>query len=530
MDNKLRIALVIQGETVPAWAAHLLQRMGEEGLAEIGLILRDAPVDPLTELGVNSLLKWHLQLDRNRFGRSPDAFAPSPLPAAYQTVDVQALEDYQGSPDEQLDALLWLSNRRPPAALCAHFPQGVWSYLHGEEELAHKELLGYWEFVELQEVIVSGLKIQWKPSEEGRILYRSWSVMPSLSITRALDAHFWKIQSFVLRALRLLGTEGPAALQKALAAAPLPKNGTAPALRLPSVWQTGKHLTIHALRLANKLWKKSNFNEQWLLLCHWTDGPSYEFGQFQKLLPPRDRFWADPFLWQREGRTYLFLEELPFQTEKGHLSVMEIFPDQPPGPVEVILDKDYHLSYPFLFEYEGDLYMIPESYQANNIQLYLCTDFPTQWEFKMCLMDNLCAMDTTLFFHNDKWWLFTAITETEGSSHHDELFLFYADTPLTDQWTPHPMNPIVSDVRSARPAGNLYWENGQLIRPSQDCSRKYGYGFNLNVVEELSETTYRERVLRRVRPDWDASIRRTHSFNHLPGITVIDGLIQRWKH
>ncbi|MEM9917716.1 MAG: hypothetical protein AAF990_06450, partial [Bacteroidota bacterium] len=401
--------------------------------------------------------------------------------------------------------------------------------VHGEEETPHSDLLGYWEFVKLKEVIVSGLRIKRQASTAGHILFQSWSVVPSLSISRAVHPHFWKIQAFFSRALQLYQQHGKDVFLSTLTSSRVPKNGTAPKLHEPTSLQVSRNLLLHGGRLFHKVWKKIRFHEQWLFLYKFGKGPSYDFETFQKIWPPKDRFWADPFLLERAGRYYLFFEELPFETDKGHLSVMELFEDGSHGPVSVILDKPYHLSYPFLFEYDNRLYMIPESYQADNVQLYECTDFPTTWTHRMNLMEDVCAMDTTLFYHNNKWWLFTALTETEGSSHHDELFLFYADTPLTKEWTPHPQNPIVSDVRRARPAGNLYWQDGVLIRPSQDCARKYGFGFNLNIVEELTETTYREKRWKHVRPDWDKSVHRTHSITHLPGLTIIDGLVQRRK-
>ena len=120
--------------------------------------------------------------------------------------------------------------------------------------------------------------------------------------------------------------------------------------------------------------------------------------------------------------------------------------------------------------------------------------------------------------------------ENNGESLDDELFLFYADSPLTSEWTPHPMNPIVSDVRRARPAGNIFLDNGKIIRPSQDCSKVYGHGFNFNEIEILSETEYQEKHLTNIRPDWDKNLHRVHSYNSQNGLTIIDGMIHRNKY
>ena len=79
----------------------------------------------------------------------------------------------------------------------------------------------------------------------------------------------------------------------------------------------------------------------------------------------------------------------------------------------------------------------------------------------------------------------------EGVSTYDECYLYGADTPL-GPWTPHPGNPIKSDVRSSRPAGRMIrWEGG-LYRPTQDCSRRYGHAVAVQKVLELTPHTYRE--------------------------------------
>ena len=255
---------------------------------------------------------------------------------------------------------------------------------------------------------------------------------------------------------------------------------------------------------------------------------STDFKNFEKILPPKNCFWADPFLVEKEERLFLFFEELFYSTKKGHLAVMEILPDKI-GPVQIVLDKPFHLSYPFVFQHEDKWYMIPESCNTRTIQLYESNDFPTGWKHKMNLKENICGMDTTLFYYNNKWWMFSAIAETNGASHHDELCLFYSDTLLTDKWIAHPKNPIITDVRTARSAGRLFWHDGQLIRPSQDCSKKYGHGFNLNIIEVMTETEYLEKRWKHVRPDWDKKLNRTHTFAYQSGVTVIDGLIQRMR-
>jgi hypothetical protein len=173
--------------------------------------------------------------------------------------------------------------------------------------------------------------------------------------------------------------------------------------------------------------------------------------------------------------------------------------------------------------------MIPESSEKRTIELYQSIDFPYQWQYVMTLMKDVKAVDTTVTFMNGKWWMFTAIAEQEAAAPQVELFLFYAEDLLTDKWHPHPMNPIVSDVKRARGAGSLILKDGKLFRPSQDCSRAYGFGFDLNEITLLSETSYAERTVTSVRPDPKTGILATHTYARQGNLTVVDALRRRTR-
>ena len=142
-------------------------------------------------------------------------------------------------------------------------------------------------------------------------------------------------------------------------------------------------------------------------------------------------------------------------------------------------------------------------------------------------MENCDAVDSTLFQWQGKWWLFANRKETVGVSSWDELFLYSSDSPLSDNWTPHPKNPIVSDVKSARPAGRLFVRNGRIYRPSQNSANRYGYGFNICEICKLTDTDYEEKIVSKVEPKWDMNIVATHTINYESGLTILDGQIRR---
>jgi hypothetical protein len=195
------------------------------------------------------------------------------------------------------------------------------------------------------------------------------------------------------------------------------------------------------------------------------------------------------------------------------------------GPTE-ILKLDCHLSYPFVFEWQGDYYMIPETGQRNVVELYRCVSFPSEWEPHKVLLEANCPLDATLIELNGAWWMFVNIQEEGVAVNWDELHLYYADSPL-GPWRPHARNPVVSDVRSARPAGRLFRANDGLYRPGQDSSLRYGYATTISKVTKLSPEEYSETEVLKILPNWDKDIIGVHTLNFLDGFTVIDCLTRR---
>ncbi len=283
-----------------------------------------------------------------------------------------------------------------------------------------------------------------------------------------------------------------------------------------------------ALRKFNKTLSSFFFLDQWVILT--TQGADYDSLQWPALrpiIPEKDRYWADPFVMQKDDLYYIFAEEKIYATRRGRIICIALDRRGNVSSNQVALEQPYHLSYPFVFEYKGEMYMLPESAQNLNVELYRCKRFPNEWQFVKNLMTGICAADATLFEHNKKWWMFANIKEAGGSSL-DALHLFYADNPLADKWTPHPRNPIVKDIRSARPAGRIIARDGKLIRPSQDSWRRYGHALKFNRIAKLNENEY-EEVLETSFLPRGGKIIATHTFNQAGNLTVIDAIIRRRK-
>jgi hypothetical protein len=249
-------------------------------------------------------------------------------------------------------------------------------------------------------------------------------------------------------------------------------------------------------------------------------------GEFQYLVPPVGRFWADPFPLKVDGRYYIFFEDYVNSAGRAHIAVVEVDREGiVSGPTEV-LKLDCHLSYPFVFEWRGDYYMIPESGARNVVELYRCVSFPFEWQPEKVLLEANSPLDATVIEIDGTWWMFVNIEEEGVAVNWDELHLYYSES-LLGPWKPHARNPIVSDVRSARPAGRLFWSNNALFRPGQDSSLRYGYATTISKITKLSTVEYSETEVLKILPDWDTDIIGVHTLNSVEDITVIDCLTRR---
>lgn len=270
------------------------------------------------------------------------------------------------------------------------------------------------------------------------------------------------------------------------------------------------------------------FLDQWVIMAGKDiSRDSLQWSALRPLIPDKDRYWADPFIFQRENNYYVFIEEKMYATGRAHIACLTLDEDGGLLSNQVVLERPYHLSYPFIFQLRGEIYMLPETAANRSLELYRCAHFPDQWQLIKTLMTDLYAVDATLLEHEKKWWLFANVKE-EGGSSLDALHLFYADSPLSDQWTPHPLNPIIKGIHSARPAGRIFSLDGELIRPSQDSARRYGYALKFNRIMKLNENEYEEVTVSEFRPQ-GGKILATHTFNQAGKLTVIDAIIRRIK-
>jgi hypothetical protein len=204
----------------------------------------------------------------------------------------------------------------------------------------------------------------------------------------------------------------------------------------------------------------------------------------------RAAFVADPFMLRVEHVWYMFFEVMNRLTHKGEIGVAISEDGSRWNYRQIALREPFHLSYPYVFQWEKQFYMIPESNKANSVRLYRAAAFPNQWELVGTLLTGNCLSDPSVFFFKGLWWL---LIDVAGPPlYAGNLRLFYADR-LMGPWVEHPKSPVVAgNPHIARPAGRVLVLQDRVLRYTQDCYPDYGSQVRAFEITELTSTSYAE--------------------------------------
>jgi hypothetical protein len=517
--RKLKVGVFVDGRTQPDWVTDAFARVAASEFAEIAFIVEIGPAVGRSPSRAPAGWAAYDRLDRWAFARTVDPAAPADLPTGVPHGSFIARASGALDSVRDLDVAFAIGDV-DDAALDGLARYGVWRFHFpaGDGEA----LAGFREVAQNAPLSGSALKVRLVPRGVERFAYQSWSRTYPYSPARNREQLLRKTAEFALRALRELHRSGGEWLEQCVPVREAPR--AAPL-------QFGRGLAAIGARLAQRGVEKALNIEQWFLAYKIDSRAGGREGSvpgdlrgFTRLMPPKDRYWADPFALERNGRYYVFFEELPFRTGRAHISMLEIDAQGRASEPVRVLERDYHLSYPFLTEHDGQLYMIPETAQAGTLEVYRCIDFPRRWKLERVLMNDVRFVDATFHRGADRWWMFANAAPAGSRVFDDELHLFHAPGLLGD-WQPHPRNPVKSDVRGSRPAGRLFWRNGSLYRPAQICAPLYGSGLALNRVLRLTPHDYAERQVERVLPS--AGLLGLHTFNRAGDLTVVDAFARR---
>ncbi len=298
-----------------------------------------------------------------------------------------------------------------------------------------------------------------------------------------------------------------------------------PLYKTPNSLQLLKYLFKVANKIFTKLFRKiTRRGYRWSVAYQFTD--SWEdvvLWKSKKIPNPPNRFLADPFVVKNQENYYCFLEDYDYKKAKGSISVYQINKNEC-KELGVSLEEDFHLSYPFIFKYDNNFFMCPETGQANEIRLYKCEDFPLKWKLEKILMKNVNAVDTNIFYKNGLWWLMTNIATSYAGDHESELHIFYNENLISSEWIPHKSNPVMFNPDFAR-NGGLLKKDDELYRVYQRQGfDMYGKGLGVAQIKSITADNYKEKKIFELGPDFEKNLEGIHTYNFDEGILVFDYL------
>lgn len=512
-DPRFEIALLIVDDREPPPAKPLLQRLANPNLPKV--LLRRA-----TSLLDRRAMSPEPVVDTPAFdARLPDIPRLSVIPAKTGHVDRFTEADVEKVRSFGLDLILRhaFAILKGPILEAARF--GIWSFHHGDNTVNRGSPPGYWESAYSEAMTGATLQVLTEELDGGQVIARCWRTTEP-NAERNRRAIYDLSVSLIWRELeRLAETRTIRTEISPLYDGPLYVQPTFTeslgylAKRIANSLGGMKHRLDRALGRRPSMWQLAIGRGPIETAALWRTTP---------LPPPAGRFWADPFLIERDGRLYCFFEEYDYPTGRAWISV-GIIDGASFEYLGRAIDTGYHMSFPFVIAHEGEIYMIPETADRSRIEIWRATDFPLEWELHRTALDGVNVADTVLLEHDGRWWMFTNISSTLEPDYCNELHVFMVDGPELREITPHPANPVVIDAHTARNAGRPFLRDGRLFRPSQvNNFGIYGYALNLMEITELTPDRYTEKVAFQARPNFHPGIIATHHFDCHGDTFVID--------
>ena len=376
---------------------------------------------------------------------------------------------------------------------------GVWSYHHDDERIVRGGPPGFWEF--MRKTPANGVILQQLTDEldKGLIIRRLQFDTVLHSYKAHLNRLLLESEVLPLQACKDVIVNGK--LEPELS------QSKAPIMHPPKNFQMLKYFWLC-------LWRKVAYHWNYLFRQEdWNVGYYTTPTDIHWLKPPKSDYFADPFIISNNNDTYLFFEWFSNKNGKADLAVakksenFEIY--------HKISRFPEHRSYPYVFDYQGQIYCIPESNQTNKVALYRFDN--DQLTFDCDLLQGR-FVDTTLFIHDGKFYLFT----TPQKHPHTHLFVFVADD-LRGPYRPHCNNPVKVDCSNSRMAGTIQNIDGKLVRPAQNSTLHYGSSITLNKIVQLSEYQYIEEITKEIKPFENTPYNKgIHTINSDGEITVFD--------
>jgi hypothetical protein len=394
---------------------------------------------------------------------------------------------------------------------------GIISFHHGDIEINRGGPPGFWEVLEQEPT--TGFTIQ-KIDEEldnGKILFKG--LIPTSSFYVRNRALLYRKANIFMH-IYLNNLTGKQELENAKKSTIYDRQ----LYKIPNSKKMFKYIFQTAIVYFPKFFRKLFFarNEWSIAFQMVTNWREVSLRKSKRVFNNKNSFFADPFVINHQNRNICFVEEYDYKIKKGKISAIEIYNQSDYIKLGTVLEENFHLSYPYVFRVNNEIYMCPESSKSQDIRIYKCNVFPIEWSLHKIIMTNVSAVDSNIIYHNKLWWLFTNVDTAFMGENNSELHIFYANDFDSTEWKPHKMNPIIFDSTQARNAGAII-ENGDIFRVFQRHDfDQYGKSIGINQIIDLSTGTYSEIPIKKVEPMFFEGQVRTHTLSIRDGLLALD--------
>lgn len=527
MDQPIRVALRIAGDPVPAFIADAAERVLRVAGVQVVLILIAEPAAGRrrrarrrTRRVIEAL---YASLERHALQGGPSALAPRSFgPAARGILAVPEREAAAGDAIREagVDVLVDLAPAPGPAAMPIP-PLGRWrlEFANGVDGPHEARLTRPTAGVALARSLLS-LEL---PSGERIETGTGIGSLHRYGFGRDRDAIYWR--AALLPARRLAHLVAGHALPSPLLDAPRAETREV----IAPNGRRGVDAPFAGLAVAvlRRSLDRLLFHSDWCVLVreHASDGaPPHDLAGFVPVEPPTGRFYADPFVVETPRGTRIYVEDSLDGIHRGRITSLGLAADGSWHPERVLLEDVDHRAYPHVLRTEAGLIITADSGRAGGVDVFVQHEVDAELEHVTTCLEGVPASDPTLLWHEGRYWLLVAVAG-HGMNPWDELHAFFA-TEITGPWQPHWLNPVVADVRRARPAGRIFRWDQAMIRPGQDCSERYGGRIVLSEITTLTPDAYAERAVGAIEPRGVPGVSRTHTYTFDGSVEALDGYRQ----
>lgn len=245
--------------------------------------------------------------------------------------------------------------------------------------------------------------------------------------------------------------------------------------------------------------------------------PALGEGAYTMLPAAPGHWYADPLLFHKNGQRWIFCEDFDLAANKGAIAAFTLDDAGHAGPIETVLAEDFHLSFPTVFDWNGETWMIPETGADRSLRLYRCGGFPAGWTLARAFPVGKELADTILLDQTPEalTLLCSEVRPENGLFTRYRRYTLRADASAEGGFTIEEDEPFNLAHRGydlgARNAGPLFSWGGGRLRPAQ-VSTKVDYGVYLQFF-----TTHPD-------PDHPDAMRETPLCAAMPQNVTITGL------